>query len=421
MRRALVALLLLALPGAAHALPVFARRYQTSCTTCHTQFPKLTPFGEAFRRNGYQFPAGADAEAIQQPGLKVVADARRAAWPNSFWPSEIPNYIPLALIIEAAVPIFPDDTARPPGSPTITFDQLYAGAKLDAAARLGKDFAIWAGLEVDTAGGVQLDRASLTVSNIFHASWLNLKIGQFEPQVFSFSNYRRIGGPTYMIISSTIVHSNWLWEVVRGLNFSGTFAGRVGYDVAYGQGIEGSYNTEGIKQIPRDGYAHLYFKIGGLRLDGVEKPGAPAGPERSVQIGGFVYAGQHSVDVDNDRTMPAQSDVLYKTGGDLYAIIGHVELLAAAAYEKHHFELAGKYSRVQAMAEISWQPLPWVEGVLRGEIETGPGNIGARITPIFSLHPRINVKLQMWMRVEKQLTDTQFHLAEIDIVGRYAF
>src|SRR6185295_9453729 len=120
-------------------------RYQTSCTTCHTQFPKLTPFGEAFRRNGYQFPNGGDAEAIKQQSLQVVAEARRAVWPNSFWPSEIPNYIPLALIIESSIPIFPDPAVRPVGEASISLDRLYAGAKLDAAARFGKNFSFWAG------------------------------------------------------------------------------------------------------------------------------------------------------------------------------------------------------------------------------------------------------------------------------------
>ena len=29
---------------AAFALPIFARRYETSCTTCHTLIPKLNRF-----------------------------------------------------------------------------------------------------------------------------------------------------------------------------------------------------------------------------------------------------------------------------------------------------------------------------------------------------------------------------------------
>jgi hypothetical protein len=47
---------LVAVAPPAAAIPVFARKYGTSCQTCHTIYPKLTPFGEAFRRNGFRFP-----------------------------------------------------------------------------------------------------------------------------------------------------------------------------------------------------------------------------------------------------------------------------------------------------------------------------------------------------------------------------
>jgi hypothetical protein len=424
MRRALglVVLVAIAWPGTARALPVFARRYQASCSTCHTQFPKLNPFGEAFRRNGYQFPAGGDSDAIQQAQLKVVADARRAAWPRSFWPSEIPNYIPLAFLLESAVPIYPDPAVRPVGEQTISLDRLYAAARLLLAARLGRDVSIWADASYSTDGGFQLDRGALVFSNLIRPSLLHIKIGQFEPQVFSFSNYRRPGGPEYLIVSSRIQHGNWNWNIVRGLDLSGTIGGRFGYNLGYGQGVEGAYNNEGIRQVPRDGYARLYFKLGGLRLDGVEPAGAVvAETERSVQVGGFVYAGKHDVDVDNDRTKPPESDVLYKTGGDLYVILGTVELLAAAAYEAHQFKLTGAVDRTQLLGEVSWRPLPWMAGILRAELELSSGNVGAHLTPILSFHPRINLKVQIWAQVEKQLADNRFHLSQIDLVGRYAF
>ncbi len=50
-------LLLLLVPGRASAIPAFARKYQTSCQTCHIVFPKLNAFGEAFRLRGYHMPA----------------------------------------------------------------------------------------------------------------------------------------------------------------------------------------------------------------------------------------------------------------------------------------------------------------------------------------------------------------------------
>jgi hypothetical protein len=35
------------------AIPAFARKYQMTCKTCHTPFPKLKPYGEEFAGNGF--------------------------------------------------------------------------------------------------------------------------------------------------------------------------------------------------------------------------------------------------------------------------------------------------------------------------------------------------------------------------------
>jgi hypothetical protein len=51
--RAAASLLAIAMALPANAIPAFARMYGTGCVTCHVVVPKLTPFGEAFRRNGY--------------------------------------------------------------------------------------------------------------------------------------------------------------------------------------------------------------------------------------------------------------------------------------------------------------------------------------------------------------------------------
>ena len=40
----------------AYAIPPFSRKYQTSCSTCHLDFPKLNDFGKAFKDAGFKFP-----------------------------------------------------------------------------------------------------------------------------------------------------------------------------------------------------------------------------------------------------------------------------------------------------------------------------------------------------------------------------
>lgn len=69
----LVVLALLAASSSAGATPAYARRYRTSCRTCHGwTFPQLNAWGTRFRQNGYQYPQGAEdparAAAMIEPG-----------------------------------------------------------------------------------------------------------------------------------------------------------------------------------------------------------------------------------------------------------------------------------------------------------------------------------------------------------------
>src|SRR5579871_2952075 len=60
----------------AHAVPVFARKYNTTCFTCHTTPPLLNDFGLRFQANGYQLPGTLEKfSQADQPGfaLGVVA------------------------------------------------------------------------------------------------------------------------------------------------------------------------------------------------------------------------------------------------------------------------------------------------------------------------------------------------------------
>jgi hypothetical protein len=78
----------------ASAIPAFARKYQTSCTTCHNNYPELNDFGEAFKKNGFKFPKD-DELFIKEPPVLLGAKAQREAFPKAVFPGEIPGAIPL--------------------------------------------------------------------------------------------------------------------------------------------------------------------------------------------------------------------------------------------------------------------------------------------------------------------------------------
>lgn len=53
-----VSLLLILASSEARAVPSFARQTGLDCTTCHTAFPQLTPFGRVFKLTGYTMSSG---------------------------------------------------------------------------------------------------------------------------------------------------------------------------------------------------------------------------------------------------------------------------------------------------------------------------------------------------------------------------
>src|SRR5271169_2379201 len=77
------------------AIPAFSRKYQTSCTTCHRNYPKLNDFGEAFKKNGFKFPKD-DESFVKEPPVMLGAKAQKEAFPEAVYPGEIPGYIPIA-------------------------------------------------------------------------------------------------------------------------------------------------------------------------------------------------------------------------------------------------------------------------------------------------------------------------------------
>src|SRR6266849_6365486 len=55
------------------AIPAFARKYGLPCSSCHEAWPKLSPFGQSFKDNGYQLGNDRDAPIFQQPAYWPIA------------------------------------------------------------------------------------------------------------------------------------------------------------------------------------------------------------------------------------------------------------------------------------------------------------------------------------------------------------
>lgn len=64
-----------------HALPIYARRYEVTCDTCHSVAPRLNSFGLAFQANHFNWPGG--APPAHRTGLELFPISGLATFSQS--------------------------------------------------------------------------------------------------------------------------------------------------------------------------------------------------------------------------------------------------------------------------------------------------------------------------------------------------
>ncbi len=152
--------------SSASAIPAFARKYGMPCSACHEAWPKLSPFGQQFKDNGYQMGNDRDAPIFQNP---------------AYWPIALritPNWH-----MERNQNTIVDG---PPGSEsqvtaTVTtrgFD--YTGMDLLTAGTLAKNFSFLLVPSADETGAFHFESANVRFDNVFGTPWINIKVGKFE-------------------------------------------------------------------------------------------------------------------------------------------------------------------------------------------------------------------------------------------------
>ena len=296
---------------AAKAIPAFARKYATSCQTCHVGFPKLNPFGEAFRLNGYRMPQETEDQIKVKP-VSLGADAYKKMWPRAIYPSDLPGQVPLALNVKMASVYASsvDDTGHTIVHNDFQFPQeanLFAGGTLgEHMSFLGE--VTWSE-NPDGSSGTELERVHLQAGSFLGPEHLfNIKIGKFAPDLadgfqemwlstnngidtlFTFNPIGLKGGTGLADGGGGIS----LPANVKGIELYGVGAHRFFYTVgiANGLGPSASGNVDG--NASKDVYARVDYKFGGMGLDG-DTTGVTLPPEnwreRSLRVGLLGYHG----------------------------------------------------------------------------------------------------------------------------------
>ncbi|MGH7298309.1 MAG: hypothetical protein ACRELB_25440, partial [Polyangiaceae bacterium] len=183
--------------GDAKAVPSFARKYQTSCLTCHTVFPVLNSFGEAFRRDGYRFPSTngiEDSDAEKAAVIPLGQDEYKKTFPNSVWPDRIAEAIPLSVMLNGSVPLnLPDSDAKTAAGNTFTWSGIQAEMHLFVAGAFSDTMTYMTQVTLesdfgDPPGSFDIETAYLLWNDIVGPRHLvNLWVGRlWAPQLTSF-------------------------------------------------------------------------------------------------------------------------------------------------------------------------------------------------------------------------------------------
>ena len=194
-----VATILSAAPAA--AIPAFARKYETSCLTCHSVYPRLTPFGEAFRRNGYRFP-GVDGDFVKQSTIALGQEANKKTFPRTVWPASLPGSVPLAFGVNGQATWYPSSTASVPRAnrgTSLTLDDIISEGHLWAGGAIDDTVTFWAELTFGTDGSLDVEHAQGLFNDLLgprHA--VNLVVGRGFPTLTSFGPHSTYLGDARM-------------------------------------------------------------------------------------------------------------------------------------------------------------------------------------------------------------------------------
>ena len=423
----------------ASAVPSFARKYKTSCTTCHTVYPVLNPFGEAFRRDGYRFPSqdgSMDSDSIKDEQLALGQQEYRKMFPDAVWPDSIQQAIPLSMMVNGGVSYnFPSSDAHDTNGNALSLNGITTEAHIFGAGAFSDSLTYFSQLTINS-GGVDIETGYLLMNDVIGPRHLvNVWVGRLmNPSLTSFGLHSSYLGDTYMPSTS----------IAQLYNPSGTFAlgsghtdgvevnGVVAHRLTYALGYVGSGAVTGLKlPTSEDAYAHLGVKIGGMSFDGEGTSGTQVADskrpwaETSLTLDAFAYHGLSRLDsgtgVDPTQIV-AQDDAVNALGGTARLYLGSFVLASGVVLEHHNKPYQGTAATPLAGAnpaapgtpdmtagtalsqynELDYVIYPWLVPGVRAEftrittraaVDGGDSANLIRLTPGVAFLLRPNVKL----------------------------
>ena len=408
MRRSVPILVLFTIVTAsahAWAVPAFARKYKTTCTTCHTIFPKLNPFGEQFRRNGYRFP-GIDSDVVKAEPIPLGAETQKKDFPDAVYPATLSPFPALAFGFVGQTVIHPDNgssDALANNGNVFNMDGLVEEGHLWAAGSVDDSITYFAELTA-ADGGIEVENASLYFNDLVGpAHAVNVAVGRrigsytsFGPHSSYFADLGMTAVPVTGLYGATsdpfLFNDNH-----NGIEVNGVIADYFNYaaGLAAGTNVD-SRNSANF-------YGHLGYKIGGATLDGEHTNNVPQDleHEQSVTIDAFAY---RAISRFNDASMTPvlTKDTSLTVGGAIRAQMAELELDTGVFWQSddHVSSTAPTTTTLSQWNELAYLVYPWLAVGARVEYlrvapDGGTAVSDLKIMPAAAALIRPNLKLTL--------------------------
>lgn len=326
------------------AIPAFARKYNMTCKTCHTPFPKLKAYGDEFAGNGFVLK---DQDAPRyfvdtgDPELSLIRD------------------LPLALRLEGHVTYNHNKSEQSDFSTPLLFKLLTGGA-------ITKDVAYYVYYILENGERGKIEDAWIMFNNLF-GSELDVTIGQFQLCDPLFKRELRLTRDDYYIYKVRPGASNVDLTYDRGIMLSYGFESGtdISLQIVNGSGIgegfaTGNFDDDKYKnfmgRISQDIGEHL--RIGAMGYYGREARGYTADnndifsfDNKLWMIGGDATISLDPVELNIQYVERNDNDPLFYSSAD----VGHIENIATrGAFAELIYLPNGDDSKWYAVGLFNW-------------------------------------------------------------------
>ncbi|MBT0663192.1 hypothetical protein KI809_02665 [Geobacter pelophilus] len=426
--------------GTAYAIPAFSRQHKVECTTCHTIYPELNEYGEAFLKNSYVYthtklqvekPAapvilggGGDpalleklkAQAPESAASKVAGPA--ATKNEGLWLAAIPEQLPLS--VTATLNASYNKNAPNNGE----YDLSTRAVALQAGGNFREKFGFFAkytlyseGVYNPTVGNALASNANVPKNNgselnELFLTWrqpmdlpVNLKFGRFRPKLSLWKSSNKIAVASFATHSYTVGKSPFTIDSPQdGVELNAVVAKRLFM-------AAGVVDRNGQKN--KEGYGHLSYKIGGADFLGnepmIDLDSDSIWDYLSIMIATYGYSGRNANIVAG---VGQNYNDYYRLGVDLEILYQKLRLRASGVKGRDNnpdfSTIKGYINSLAVSAEAEYMFDTNIIAAMRYEYLFDQTYTGERhvYSPYLAYSPLQNIRLVLEYRYEDYVTPT---------------